>query len=42
MEPFGITMRETEAVAAAIWHPPINSDVSRLRQTEVLPALSEI
>ncbi len=42
MEPFGITMRETEAVAAAIWLPPISSDVSRLRQTEVLPFLSEI
>ncbi len=42
MEPFGITSRETEAVAAAIWDPPISSDVSRLRQQEVLPALSEI
>jgi hypothetical protein len=40
MEPFAITMRETEAVAAAIWDPPINSDVSLLRQTEVLPSFS--
>jgi hypothetical protein len=41
MEPFGITGRETEAVAAAIWHPPISSDVSRLREKEVLPSFSQ-
>jgi hypothetical protein len=29
---FGITLRETTAVAAAIWEEPIKSDISRLRK----------
>lgn len=30
LQPFGITLRETAAVATAIWEEPIKSDVSRL------------
>ena len=29
---FGITMRDTAAVANAIWEEPIKSDVSRFRE----------